>query len=50
MAIYNKIYTPEKWELVNKYNKDLMDDYLTELKSQKKKEGTINNILKSFLY
>ena len=42
MAIYNKIYTPEKWELVNKYNKDLMDDYLTELKSQKKKEGTIN--------
>lgn len=42
MAIYNKIYTPEKWEKVNKYNKDLMEDFLVELRSQKKKEGTIN--------
>lgn len=39
--IYNKIYTEEKWEKVCKYNKDLMADYLTELKAQKKKEGTI---------
>lgn len=39
--IYNKIYTKEKWEKVCKYNKDLMADYLTELKAQKKKEGTI---------
>lgn len=39
--IYNRVYTPEKWEQVNKYNKDLMEDFLTELKAQKKKEGTI---------
>ena len=23
---YNKIYTPEKWEQVNKENKELIDD------------------------
>ena len=42
MAIYNRIYTVEKWKQVNKYNKDLMEDFLTELKSQKKKQGTID--------
>ena len=39
--VYNKIYTPEKWEKVNKENKELIDDYIKELKSQKKAEGTI---------
>lgn len=42
MSVYNKIYTSEKWDKVNDYNKDLMVDYLTELKSQKKSEGTIS--------
>ena len=36
--VYNRIYTKEKWEQVNKYNKDLMNDFLLEFKSQKKKE------------
>lgn len=39
--VYNKIYTPEKWELVNKENKDIIDDFLTEYKQQKKSENTI---------
>lgn len=42
MAVYNKIYTKEKREQVNKYNKNLMEDYLLELKSQKKSQGTID--------
>ena len=42
MAVYNRIYTSQKWAEVNKYNKDLMEDFLTELKSQKKKQGTID--------
>ena len=39
--VYNKIYTPEKWELVNKENKDVIEDFLTEYKQQKKSENTI---------
>lgn len=39
--IYNKFYTPEKWDKVNKYNKRLMDDFLLELKSNGKKESTL---------
>ena len=38
---YNRIYTEEKWALVNKENKDILEDYLLELKAQKKKESTI---------
>lgn len=41
-GIYNKIYTPEKWELVNKENKDIVEDFLTEYKQQKKAESTIH--------
>ncbi len=40
--VYNKIYTPELWEQVNKENKKLIDDYLVECKAQKKKKGTID--------
>ena len=40
--IYNRVYTKEKWDQVNKYNKDLMEDFLLELKSQKKKDSTIS--------
>ena len=39
--IYNKIYTPEKWGLVNQENKNIIDDFLTEYKQQKKSENTI---------
>ena len=42
MAVYNRIYTKQKWDTVNKYNKNLMEDYLLEMMSQKKKQGTIN--------
>ena len=42
MAVYNRIYSKKKWDEVNKYNKNLMEDYLLELKSQKKSQGTIN--------
>ena len=52
--VYNRIYTKEKWEQVNKYNKDLMNDFLLEFKSQKKKESTIkqykNDLRILFIY
>ncbi len=38
---YNKIYDEEKWARVNQENKDIMEDYLMELKAQKKKDTTI---------
>lgn len=41
-GVYNRIYTPEKWEQVNKENKEIMDDFLTEYKQQKKKPSTIH--------
>lgn len=54
MAIYNRIYSAQKWEKVNKYNKDLMEDFLLELKSQKKSENTIaqyrNDLRIMFIY
>jgi len=40
--VYNKVYTDEKWEMVNKENKDIMDDFLEELKSKKYKHSTIH--------
>jgi integrase/recombinase XerD len=40
--VYNKFYTPEKWEQVNKYNKRLMEDFLLELKSNGKKKSTLD--------
>lgn len=52
--VYNRIFSKEKWEKVNKYNKSLMDDFLLELKSQKKKDGTIkqykNDLRILFIY
>lgn len=39
---YNRIYTKEKWENVNPYNKDLLNDYLQEVKAQGKSKGTID--------
>jgi len=40
--VYNRFFDKKKWEEVNKYNKDLMEDYLTEMKANKKKQGTID--------
>lgn len=40
-TVYNKIYTPELWEQVNPINKEIMDDYMIEIKSNKLKESTI---------
>lgn len=39
--VYNKFFTEEKWEKVNRYNKDAMEDFLLELKSAKKSSKTI---------
>lgn len=39
--VYNRVYTPELWAEVNPENKILINDFVTELKSNKKKEGTI---------
>ena len=40
MAVYNRFYTKERWEKVNKYNKELMNDFLLEIKAQKKSKET----------
>lgn len=39
--VYNRIYTKEKWEQVNKYNKQILDDYIMQIKSESKSEGSI---------
>lgn len=40
MGVYNRIYTKEKFDKVNKYNKDLLHDYMQQIKSEKKSEGS----------
>lgn len=39
--VYNKSFDKEKWERVNKENKDIINDFILEYKSRKKSEGTI---------
>jgi integrase len=41
-GVYNRIFSEEKWALVSKENKDILDDFLTEYKQQKKSQGTID--------
>ena len=41
MAVYNRIYTHKKWEEVNKYNKNLLEDYLLQCRAEGKSEGSI---------
>ena len=52
--VYNKFFEPKKWEEVNKYNKNLLEDFILEMKANKKKEGTIkiykSNIRVVFIY
>lgn len=52
--VYNRIYTKEKWDQVNQYNKILMEDFLLEYKSLKKSENTLkqyrNDLRILFIY
>lgn len=38
--VYNRFFEQSKWDEVPKFNKDLIDDFLLELKSQGKSPGT----------
>ena len=40
--VYNKIYNEDDWKQVNQENKNIVEDYMLELKAQKKKETTIH--------
>lgn len=52
--VYNSFFDAETWKLVNKENVELMEDFLLELKQNKKSIGTINqykgDIRIAFLY
>lgn len=39
---YNKFFNKEKWQQVNKYNKNMLDDFLLELRSKRRSDGTIS--------
>lgn len=41
-GVYNRIYSEDKWEQVNQENKDIMNDFLTEYRQQKKAESTLH--------
>lgn len=43
--MYSKVYTEEIWEKVNKNNKDLMVDFLTEMKSKRRRPSTIKQYM-----
>lgn len=40
--VYNRFYTDELWEQVNKENKHILDDFLAEYRQRKKSKGTIS--------
>lgn len=40
--VYNRIYNEQEWNTVNEFNKNLLEDFLIELESNKKSKGTIN--------
>lgn len=40
MATYNRIYSKEKWDKVNKFNKNLLSDYCLQIKAEGKSEGS----------
>lgn len=52
--VYNKYNTAEKYKEVNQYNKDLLDEFILNLKAEGKKDGTIRmykaNIKIMFIY
>lgn len=39
--VYNRTFTKEDWNKVNKINKNLVEDFCIEMKSEKKKDSTI---------
>ena len=39
--VYNRIFTTEKWALVNNENKDVMEDFLEEYTQRQKKKSTL---------
>lgn len=41
MAVYNRIFDAETWKLVNKENKNIMNDFLLEYKARKMKPSTL---------
>jgi len=41
--IYNQFFTKEDWAMVNSINKEIMADYIMELKQSQKKPSTIKN-------
>jgi site-specific recombinase XerD len=47
--VYNNFFDPEIWKTVNKDNIDLMEDYLLELKQNKKSEQTIYQYKKDIM-
>lgn len=44
MAVYNRIYSKEKWKSVNSYNKSLLDDYINQIRA----EGKSNDSVKQY--
>lgn len=36
MAIYNRIYNKDKWDQVSKYNKDLLENYMLQIRAEGK--------------
>lgn len=43
--VYNRIFDESKWKNVNQFNKDLMEDFLMELRAKKKSKGTIDQYM-----
>lgn len=39
--VYNRTFNEEEWSQVNKFNKNLIEDFCIEMKSNKKKDSTI---------
>lgn len=39
--MYKKVFTKEKWQRANKLNKELLEDYLIELKSKRRRPSTL---------
>lgn len=40
MAVYNRIYSKEKWGNVNNFNKELLSNYMLQIKAEGKSEGS----------
>lgn len=40
--VYNRIYTPELWEQVNRENKNILNDFMAEYRQRRKAKSTID--------